>query len=609
MIHLFENLTDSNLITLQKGDRLRFPVSMAWAHSCGEYNFEVYKAAKQDCEQLNKEVLFGNLVPFKCATQGTFKIRIRNFDAKGVKQFAIYVNGKKFGRGFHGKAESLSEYVDKVVAHYKRNIKNWDIIRNGNIITFKSRHGCDLCGRPVTVGMGDYNILNSNNPCVSAVFVTTEMVTGHKCYSLTLLDIQEGNKIIINGITYTVQKGQTAESMKAWLLNGAEYLCVKNDQTLAITTQPGFRIVSNTNNPRLQLIYSHSDTEKDYYIASAIDVREGNVFNINGIQITADVTDTEETISDFYNSDAGFFTVETGAGTAVSVVPGTRQVNNVNSPTVNATLVISVPDQDMDRYAVNICEDVRGGNYYSLDNKVYIAKSGDTAVDVAYNLAGENISTFSYFKNEGDPLEVNVEKGFQRSESNMADVAPLCDSVQCCDKKSWILEFDARERGCYVALLRNQKGDIVRYSSRIIVKEDAGGEMVEFGNSGDAFGREFDADERFSIRLPIFLNDVVPQVYEEVFDTTSGKQIRGVTRITNQRGFVTDAVSTPWHETILMILKSEHVRIGGVDYSFIGDYSIPAKRPGKADLRSASGILTENGKLISNDSECLPGCG
>ena len=608
MIRVFKNINEASSVEIKTGDRMRLPLDMSWARECENYMFEVYRRSPVGCDSENVEVPYGNIVPFRCSTHGQFKIRISEYDPTGQKQFAIYLGGKKFGRGFRGKADTMGEYVDKVLRHYRKTIKNWTVERNGNILVFRSKSVCNMCETPVRVGLGDYNILNKNKPCISAIFSGTEMVTGYKCYSLSLADIREGNRVIINGITYTALKGESAQAMRIRILNGRDCLRVNNGDPLTITTNPGIISVANTNNPRLTLTYSHSDTEKAYYIAVAYDVREGNVFNINGIQIVATNTDTPATISSTYNSDTGYFTTTIGASTAISVIPGTRQIVNANSPTATAMIVEDISNAEMDKYTINICDDVTSGNFYNLDGVAYVAKTGDTAVDIAYALTGENTSTFVYYKPEGEPLEASVEGGFQVTDKNMAGVIALCETVQCCEKKSWILEFSAEEPGCYVAVFRDQSGEIVRYTSLINVNDHVEGAMVEFSNSSDAYGWEFDELEQFSMRLPLWLNDVVPQTYEEVFENTKGEQVRGVTRIFETREFVTKSVDESMHSAIVRILKSEHVSIEGVKYTFMGEYEITTRRTGVSDKRMAKGLLRTNEPAAANDTHCKNSC-
>lgn len=608
MIKVFEDIKEAGQVELRTGDRLRLPIDMSWARSCETYSFEVYRRQDQDCITENVEVPYGNIAPFKCSTHGQFRVRVANYDESGDKQFAIYLGDRKFGRGFRGKSASLSEYMDKIVKHFKKTVKGWMIERSGGILTFRSKSPCAMCGTPVSIGLGGYNILNRNNPCISAVPDGTAMVTGYKCYSLMLADIREGNRVIINGITYTALKSESAREMRERILNGSECLRVINGVSLTIFTEPGTVSVSNTNNPRLTLTYSHSDTSKDYYTAAAYDVREGNIFNINGIQIVASASDTPASISAVYNTQGGYFAVDLGASTAISVIAGTRQISNANNPTATATMVEDVPNQTMDKYTVSICGDVVAGNFYNLDGRAYVARAGDTAIDVAYALAGENMAVFNYYTPQGDGLEVSVERGFQVTEDNLASVTALCETVQCCDKKSWILEFDAEEPGCYTAVFRDQTGRVVRYTDLINVSDHAEGVTVEFGNSHDAYGWEFDSRETFSMRLPLWLNDATPETYEEIFENTRGEQVRGVTRIFETREFITKPISAQMHSTIVRILKSESLVIDGAKYTFIGEYELPPRRPGVSDKRMAKGLLRSNTAAASNDNTCKAGC-
>lgn len=603
MIRLFKKSEDTDVLRLKTGDKLRLPVKMDWASSCGEYGLYVFKSPEGCDDTEGVEVPYGNMVHFKCRSQGVFSVRIRDYSATGDRQFAIYLNGKKFYRGFRGKADSLNEYVEKAHRHFRK-VNGWTVERLGNILRFTSSGVCDLCGASVSVGRGDYNLLNNNNPCVSAAFDGSEPVTGRKCYSLRISSIVEGNKVVVNGITYTAGKSDNAQTMRDRITGGKGYICIPNTEMLSVSTQNGTRVVSNTNNPQMPVSYSHSDAEKDYYLVSVFDVREGNIFNINGIQVISSGSDTAETIADFYNSDGGYFSTDIGSSLAVSVVPGVRFVDNINNPAVTIALIEDVPTANKDKYTITICDDVAAGNLYSIDGVIYTAKPGDTAIDVAYNMFGENTNIFTLYKNTGVPLETSVEKGFSIGDESVADVVAISETVECCQKNSMIFEFDAKEPGCYAAVLVNDKGIPERYFSRIIVDNFAQGELVEFNNSGNAYGIDFDKEEWFSMRLPLFLRDITPNTYEEVYENIQGQQVRGVTRITQKREFVTHSVDTGTHDTIMKVLKSQQVRINGDMYTFIGEYNLPPHRQGIKDARMATGVLTFNGVMSS-----LEGCG
>jgi hypothetical protein len=190
----------------------------------------------------------------------------------------------------------------------------------------------------------------------------------------------------------------------------------------------------------------------------------------------------------------------------------------------------------------------------------------------------------------------------------MADIALLCSSVNCCNKSSLIFEFEAKEIGCYQGLLFNQHNQEIAKTTIIEIVNDIDEELVSFSNETDAFGLEFDKNEIFSLRVPIFLQDIFPFTTEELNENLNGEITRGKTTIQNRRNFVTKPISSIEHDFLLKILKCDYLNIGGINYQFQGEYDIENHRQGSKDIRSASGLLVANGNIASNMGNCISGC-
>lgn len=602
MIKVSDRLEETGAIKLNMGDILRLPIKMNWLNECQTIEFIMHRSFNEDCTIRDKEVNFADLVNFKCENQGQFKIRVRGYDTKGFSQFAIYINGKKLGRGFKDRANSISEYVTKIANHYKK-LKGWDISTRGNIIVFNQNANCESCGGTVEIRLGDYAVLNTNSPCLNYSYVGLESVIGTKCYSLKIKNILQGNEITVNGIKYIVTANDTIETLTNRILNGKKQYCIPTGTTLTTLSEEGKRTVLNTNNPQITASFDHADSLKDYYLIKVYDVREGNRFSVNNNQKTASISDTVATIETYYNNDGGYYSTEKGVGINPSAITGTRNVTNTSAAIVTFSLVSEVPTANKKKYLVSICEDVRGGNSYTLGNKNYVAKNGDTATDVAYNLVLSNSPTFNYYIDEGTDIISYSDKGFREDERNIANVEAIDKTVICCEKESMIFEFEAKEQGIYFAEFKNESGSTIGFSDRFCVQENLKGELVEFNNEGNSFGFDADISEWFSIRLPIFLRDKTFPTYEEVNENTRGEQVRSVARIGVEREFVVFGVETELHEKIQKVLRSKNLKINGVGYTFMGEYNLSKHREGYSDNRTASGTLKENGLIYS-----LEGC-
>lgn len=609
MIQVFKESENPNIVLAQINDQLRFPIDASWMVKGEQYGFRILKLNKNECQIPDEliEVNKGSLRHFNCMVSGSFSLRVKEFYATENKQFAILMDGKQIGKTFKSNANSMPEYVEKIVKHFNK-LNSWNVTSRGNIIDFKQIDDCDNCGKSLSIDLGTYAKINQNNPTITAELESTLEIEGTRCYNLNFNGFVSGNKAVINGTQYLWEENDTEQTFKTKILGEESYYCLPLSTAISTSVLLGTKTVINKNKPTLKALYDHSDATYDYYLVSSFDVRAGNIFRINGTEKIATETDTQGTINTFFNSVGGYFRVTKGISLAISTTSGIRIVANTNSPEITHDIVSYKPTQDSDQYLITIGSDVVPGNFYYLNGLSYEAKVGDTALDVAYNLYKSNSESFYYYIREGATFDYYANKGYQRTQENLANVELLCNSVKCCDKNSLIFDFNANELGCYQGIISNRYGIDIAFTSIIKVENEVEGELVEFGNSSNAYGIEFDKLETFKLRLPIFLHDVVPFTFEEVNENINGDQVRGKTVITNKRNFVTKMLDTVSHNFMVKVLKSEFLKIQGVNYQFIGEYEIDQQRAAVKDIRQAKGQLTESGNSINNMGGCLVGC-
>ncbi len=599
MIKAFEISQQPNFINTKIGDSIRVPFVSSFLDAKKTYGFKVFK----DGIETNN----AKLVPFRCSTQGNFKVRIKNYDNYGLKQFAVNIGGEQLGKVFKSTASSLNTYIQKALKHFQK-LNSWDVSANGNILEFQQNDDCNNCGKSVEIGIGSYNSPNQNNPRITSTFVETIEVVGSKCYQLDFTNIQEGNRYIVQGETYIAELGETEESMRIKILGDSEFLCIPNTDTLEVSTEAGFRIVQNLNKPRIVARYSISDATYDYYEVNTFDVREGNIFIIGSTQKVASSTDTQATINTFFNAYSGLFRIAKGTAINPTAIASTRTVINSNTTTISGSIVSTVATADKDKYLITVFPDVKKGNVFVIDTKEYIAKDGDTDIDVAYNLYGANNPSFFYYATEGLVPNVYCAAGFERDITNLADVQVINQTVCCCDKNSMILEFEAKELGCYNFVIQDENGNDLKNITSISVLHKIDEEMVYFSNSNSAYGIDMDKLELFNMRLPIFLRDINKITVEEIQENINGEQSRGKTTIQNKRDFVTKNISSDYHDFMIKVLKCDMVSINDTNYAFIGDYTIDEHRQGFKDIRQAKGTLIESGNIASNMKNCTSFC-
>lgn len=590
------------------GDKIRFPVDASMLIKGNDYGFKLYKVNSSNCDLLDAvEVNHGQLTSFKCMSRGNFKIRIKNFDSIGEKQFSLNINNRKVGKTFKGKADSLSDYVKKIVNNFNK-LKGWDVTSNSSILNFQQTDDCNECGSPISISIGTYNTVNQNSPCLQKTLIGTESVVGSKCYLLNFSNFQEGNKFTIDGLTILVEDGDTEQTLREKVHPDTEYYCIPNTSTIVTESDTGLITVINKNNPKITFSYISTDATYDYYTIKTFDVRAGNVFDINGVRIVASDSDTQTTIDAFFNAYTNRFRLAKGTAINPVAISGSRLVANTNIPDIEAILTQITATADKDKYAISVCNDVLKGNSYTLGTNYYVAKDGDSSIDVAYGLVGANSSTFIYYQEEGITLDCYATSGYKRDDTNLADVSLISSIVKCCEKNSLIFDFDALEAGCYQGIVYDSLNNEIAKTTAIEVLNDLNEELVYFSNETDAFGLEFDKNESFSLRLPIFLQDIYHFTTEEINENLDGDITRGKTTIQNRRNFVTKPLSTIEHDFLIKILKCDYLQFQGVTYQMQGEYELEQHREGKTDLRSASGLLIQSGNLASNMRNCNSIC-
>lgn len=571
---LRSDINDIDTFNLKTGDKVRIPF---------ELDYDEFKLWTVDdsCDKIVGESHIASIKDYKCKGTCRFTLRIKDFSSvSDPKQFAIYLDNSKIHTDYYGTASNMNDYLDNIVNHFDGN--GWSVSRVGNLIDFE-KTSCTDCGKDIEVRVGDYGVANTNSPSISSSDEGTETVQGETCYDIEIENMVSGNKFTINGITYTATPNDTVESMKKKIMRGGDLFCVPYGESITKSSQAGNRNIENTNFPAIYVEKSTSDSEYDYYKILVVDVREGNVFTVNSDQKIAGSSDGKSEIESFFNTHTKngqqYYRVEKDQPISALALKGTRVVANITAPMFNFVQVSSVSTATKKKYIIQISSDVQKGNVFTLMGETYTAKEGDTNIDVAYALAGENSAVFTFYIGTGETLIKSASVGVRQNP--LASVSPL-GKVKCCDKSGEILEIDATA-GSYIGEFK-KSGQVVAYTPKFCVRENPNGEFVEFS----------DCDEWFGIRLPIFLKDGNPETFESIDESVDGTIYRNDTRIGFNRDFVTEAVGTSLHLFINKVLKSKEVKINGEKYTFIGEYSLPNHRMGVSDKRNATGKLKLN---------------
>jgi hypothetical protein len=534
------------------------------------------KARKQNCEYYSEFELLVNSVP-----NGTT-----------YKQFAINrSNGKNVFGTFKSQQTTMDGYMKELREHFEKNGFTGALCEvNGNLLTVRAYNNGAfyLSDEKCSIGIGTVSETNDNSPQIEFRKLNTISVGAKYRFDLDIQNITIGNILRLAGRTVTVDSSTTVESAKAYLLNGKEYYEILQTQNVEYSSELGTYQTFNDIKPTVTALYSQTNGGKDWYKVSITgEITEGNILQVSGVgrtPITKTVTETDTLISlnTLFNPDAGFFQVNQGTGEPViNVYEGKKEVPNSNSLRYGLINKQSIPSRNVDRYQCYITDDVMLRNEFYLMDKTYIAKTGDTALDVALAL-GQDKRQFVYEVTAGTQFKAYAQKGKKYGAENVADVI-IAKQPKVKKPTQCVLEFtipsatnvESTLGKFQLALYDTLYEKIIALGNYVNFNNlPSDSIMVEFADTEETYGFEYYERGLSQImRLPIHLKHFKTETEENMTNRINGGFSREETNIMQYREFVTEVIEDNTAFALQALFRHQHIGINGERYQQKGELS------------------------------------
>lgn len=608
----------------QLGDTWRWlaPKSIAQGYNVEELSIALikpkYKPNCGDEMQINAiRHTIGRIRPQESEKYVEFSIWVGSPPTSGTwKQFAIQRNNGQIVIGtFKGQQTTRTEYTQALKEFYesfpytkvlcdvngaKMRVRIWE--KQGVLM---------LADEGLSVGLGNSSVTNTNNPLVNRIDMGSHTYGAQDSYLVQIGEsIQEGNVFTLDDVTYIAVAGDSPETVRGKLFTGERYN-VPSGTAVQGNASVGTRVIANANKLTVQPSFDSVSGGSDRYLIQVSGTPQpGNVVQVSATgkttkSYTVVTGDTVEIIAAFFNTDSGgFYTVNSGVIPQVTFLAGNQEIVNQNFPSLQLTDYLVVPSYNVRRWQVIIGSDVRSGNQFYVQNQVYTAQDGDSALDVAAFFGFDSVS----FQIETDVSVTPIAyatKGFLYNENNIADVT-IAEGPKLARSSQYVVEaeFDCDiEPGSYrLGIVSNLSEDpeLICLGNFISVKTKAQGEIFEVADYGDSFGFEYYENGLSQrLRLPVFINPPMQLSEEERVVKFMGGYRRTTTKREFESLLVTRAGHLPLHVTIASFLKHEHLRIGEKEYYNEGEYAETILDNG-TDFRQATARIKETSREKNN---------
>lgn len=489
-----------------------------------------------------------------------------------------------------------------------------DVIRDGNIFKVRAWENGDfrIRNEKISVGLGTVNVFNSNTPTLTKQFIETYSRAAYNTYDLVIEDAAEGNIFKLNDISYTVQKSDTNESVKAALLGEETKVKFNVGSPINISTQLGVRKTVNTNNPKIEKLYQTTESGQDKYRIEVSDITKGNIFQVlisteSPIYIEVSDTDTIATIEAILNPDSGFLSVSAGSTVTVNAVSGVRTDENTNNPLIYVTNGILTPSATVDKYKIFVGTSVRQNNKFKLGNLIVTANANDTYLTIGTKL-GLIDGQFYEVATTAD-FECYALKGGLYNEGNIADVLMISGPVRRISQQ-YLCEVKFPENlplGKYQIVLKKLEQIVgedtipeqnILFSNPIQISQNPKHTMMlRYADLGENYGYDY-TEEGISqqVRVRVYLKN-------EKFDTTQVKgqsvndaTVKGQITLRKRFNFVVDGYGPWYHRALEIALNHGKVFLDEMKVSLI-EYN---RDDTDEKITTAVGSLYQDDYLMKN---------
>lgn len=523
--------------------------------------------------------------PQLCEKYVEFTLKVNGYPtAENYKQFGLTrANGDLVLGTVTETAAGTEEYAVRIKEYFESySFTKVLVYRRGTLLKVRAFTNANFKfeDEEFSVGIGQVDIQNTNFPAVYVAFVNTISYPAQNSWNIVIENVEEGNIFELNSAKYEVAKGDTVETVKKALIGEKERFIIAQSDTVSIKKTKGYRYVTNTNKPSLNLTYFDTFSGNDRYIVSVgSSVRTGNTFQIQAtgkplVTKTAAATDTAATIKAELAATSGYYEVTAGTIPTWSAIAGNEKMENLNEPNLYLNDLQTIAAVNKDKYRISIGSDVIKGNKYVLGAKQYIAKSTDDAdsVGIALGLSGAE----DYVEvAQGAALDGRAVPGNKYTDEDIADIV-IVQQPRVLKSNQLVLEIDipTTPQTYCIQLIDAKHNVILGYSNLIDAVVNAEEtNLVEVADEYEAMGYEYFEKLTQVIRLPVYLNTPMQRSQENRTKLLGGGYRRSNTIIQETTELITRAEDDNYHASLAAWLKHTNVWISDKAYFSEGEYS------------------------------------
>lgn len=513
-----------------------------------------------------------------------FTLKVNDFPTtENYKQFALVrSNGQQVLGTVKATAESIEEYTAKIQEAFEAYPYTKVIVRrNGTFLTVRAWNNKQfrLDDEQISVAIGTVSERNANTPSLNASFIGSVSYPAQNSYKVNIENVEEGNIFTLNGVSYTATDGDTAEDVIAALLLGESRLVVNASTTVSQSAVKGSRYVINNNTPTLTLTYVDTFGANDRYaISVGSSIKAGNTYEITGGDAktyTATATDTQDTIKAALVTSGMYYTLPTGTAPSWSAIAGTQFVENVNTPRITLSDLVTIPATTKDKYRVIVGTSVNKGNVFRLNDTFVTADSTDNADTIGVKLGlAADVDTIEV--TTGTSVLAYALLGDLYTSEDIAEIE-IIGQPRILKSSQLVLEIDwAGLSGMYsVQLYDIASSQAVAYCNPVKVSASSyGTKLLEVADSYDTNGFEYYEPALTQIiRVPIHTSPPKQRTSENRVKLLGGGYRRTNTTIEDTQELITRAEDSYFHKVLNLWLKHSQVWIDGQGYFVEGDYS------------------------------------
>lgn len=600
------------------GDRLHFTVWGDRLDPALKYGVRWVRYSDGCYENETIEPIVGSIKPPRQANELQFCMNV--LEDRTNTQFAILIGGKNLFGTFSETLSTKYGYMQAVAKWLRKSKIVREVkIQGSDICVTMDRvvDCCDLANSKIEIALGKPSKYNTNKPTISKLKIDQAVRPAQDFYELYVADnIVEGNVFQIDQDTYIAQSGDTARDVIKHFTESGKMVFPYGIEPYIYAAAGGLQTV-NTNSPSIVASYENTVSGNDNYsIIVGSDVREGNVFVVNGVSKIASSTDTKGSIEAFFNFVSGYYQVTAGQTVNVSAVKGLGFVANGNTPVLALQNKKSYPERSFDVWQITIGAQVAKGNVFEVNGQKVVAEEGNTPYDIGQKLsnllstetAQTSVNPFLIETKVGSNVSVGASAGTPILDADKTNIVLSCSTLKPYQYEQMFVQVVVPcEEGCYSLEVYNEatREAVGRTNNIHVSKQYIGNStMLLFWETKKAY--QFEHQEGFvhRVRIKSILDNPKQLIEETERYSINGQLRRGLTQINLKYDFTTAAYQWWYHVALGPALKHTNLLFDNEETFCRGEYKLTDRSKGSDKYQAKIEALQPNKRLRNYNQDC-----